>query len=235
MHAASISPLLQHLADAGFLAPVLVGSDDEGRQVFRWIEGEVPVSPYPSWSIKDDVLTSVGALLRRYHTAVCEFRPPPRAGWSNELADPQGGSLVCHNDVCPENVVFRDGHAVGLLDFDFAAPGRPVWDLAQVARMWIPLRPPDMPDERAALNRFERLALLAMAYGLDPGESAALVDAIIESKRIGSACVRRRVSYGESAFMEAWEAQGGQAGDDRAIAWLEANREHFVRSLSRDL
>ena len=29
---------------------------------------------------------------------------------------------MCHNDVCPENVVFRDGIAVALLDFEFAAP-----------------------------------------------------------------------------------------------------------------
>ena len=42
---------------------------------------------------------------------------------------------MCHNDVCPENVVFRDGIAVALLDFEFAAPGRPVYDVAQLARI----------------------------------------------------------------------------------------------------
>jgi Ser/Thr protein kinase RdoA (MazF antagonist) len=31
--------------------------------------------------------------------------------------------------------VFHEGTAVGLLDFDFAAPGRPVYDLAAFARM----------------------------------------------------------------------------------------------------
>jgi Ser/Thr protein kinase RdoA (MazF antagonist) len=45
--------------------------------------------------------------------------------WSDELADPSGGPIVCHNDVCMENVVFRNGAAIGPLDFDFAAPGRP--------------------------------------------------------------------------------------------------------------
>ena len=30
--------------------------------------------------------------------------------------------MVCHNDVCLENVVFRGGAAVALLDFEFAAP-----------------------------------------------------------------------------------------------------------------
>ena len=46
---------------------------------------------------------------------------------------------MCHNDVCPENVVFRDGIAVALLDFEFAAPGRPVYDLAHRARLCVPI------------------------------------------------------------------------------------------------
>ena len=50
------------------------------------------------------------------------------------MADPDGGSVMCHNDVCLENVVFRDGRAVTLLDFDFAAPGRRSFDLAAFAR-----------------------------------------------------------------------------------------------------
>jgi aminoglycoside phosphotransferase (APT) family kinase protein len=40
---------------------------------------------------------------------------------------------------CLENVVFRDGVAVALIDFDYAAPGRPVHDLAQFAKMCVPL------------------------------------------------------------------------------------------------
>ena len=46
---------------------------------------------------------------------------------------------MCHNDVCPENVVLRDGIAVALLDFEFAAAGRPVYDLALLARLCVPI------------------------------------------------------------------------------------------------
>lgn len=42
--------------------------------------------------------------------------------------------MLCHNDVCPENVVFRDGRAAALIDFDLAAPGRALWDIAMTAR-----------------------------------------------------------------------------------------------------
>jgi thiamine kinase-like enzyme len=47
--------------------------------------------------------------------------------------------VICHNDVCLENVVFRGGLAVALLDFDFAAPGRPTFDSAAFARMCVPV------------------------------------------------------------------------------------------------
>jgi Ser/Thr protein kinase RdoA (MazF antagonist) len=231
-HSPAVSLLLEHLALEGFPAPVLTGRDAEGWETFRWIEGEVPVPPYPEWSLTEDALASVGRLLRRYHDTVGLFLPPPRLRWSDELADPNGGPILCHNDVCPENVVFRQGEAVALLDFDLAAPGRPVWDLAQTARMWIPLRPPELAGKRAHLDPFRRLAVLARAYGLTSAEYDRFVEAIMTSKRLGTRFVERRVSAGESAFVEAWEQGGGKAGDDRLIAWLEQNHEAFLQALT---
>jgi Phosphotransferase enzyme family len=231
-HSEAIFLLLEHLAAEGFPAPVPSGRDEEGRETFEWIEGDVPVPPYPSWSLTDEVLASVGRLLRRYHDAVRSFAPASAVAWSGELADPCGGPIVCHNDVCPENVVFRDGEGVALLDFDLAAPGRPVWDLANTARMWIPLRPPELAGERAHLDPFHRLAVLAAGYGLDDREHQPLVDAIILSKQLGTRFVERRVRAGEPAFVEAWEQRGGKAGDERLVAWLEQNRGPFLQALS---
>jgi Phosphotransferase enzyme family len=230
-HAAAVSRLLEHLAAEGFPAPVPAGRDDEGREAFEWIAGDVPVPPYPAWSLTDGALAGVGRLLRRYHDAVASFSPPRDLSWSRELADPCGGALVCHNDVCPENVVFRNGDAFALLDFDFAAPGRPVWDLAHTARMWIPLRPLDAPDERARLDPFHRLSVLAAGYGLDSAEHRPFVDAIVASKRVGTRFVERRVRAREPAFVEAWEQRGGKAGDDRVVAWLEASRDAFLQAV----
>jgi Phosphotransferase enzyme family len=230
-HSPGLSLLLEHLAANGFPAPVPSGRDEEGRETFEWIAGDVPVPPYPTWSLTDEALASVGRLLRRYHEAVSSFAPPPDLSWSDELADPCGGPIVCHNDVCPENVVFRNGEAIALLDFDLAAPGRPVWDLAHTARMWIPLRPPELAGE-PHLDPFHRLAVLTAGYALDSREHQPLVDAIVISKHLGTRFVERRVRAGEPAFVEAWEQRGGKAGDERLIAWLDENRETFVRALS---
>ena len=110
-----------------------------------------------------------------------------------QLANPCGGPIVCHNDVCPENVVFRDGEAFALLDFDLAAPGTPVWDLGDTARMWIPFLPPELAGERAHLDPFHRLAVIAAGYGLDRAEHQSLVDAIVVSKQLGTRFVECRV------------------------------------------
>jgi Ser/Thr protein kinase RdoA (MazF antagonist) len=231
-HSGAVFSLLNHLAVEGFPAPVPSGRAEAGVETFEWIEGEVPVPPYPRWSLSDDALASVGRLLRRYHEAVRSFSPPPHLRWSEELADPNGGPIICHNDICPENVVFRRGQAAALLDFDFAAPGRPLWDLAQTARMWIPLQPPEMAGERVHLDPLPRLAVLAHAYELESNQHEALVEAIITSKRLGTEFVERRVQAGEPAFVQAWEQRGGKPGDDQLTAWLEENRQAFLAALA---
>jgi hypothetical protein len=40
---------------------------------------------------------------------------------------------------------------------------------------------------------------------------------------------RRR---GEPEFVAAWNQRGGKVGDDRLIAWLDENRETFLRALA---
>lgn len=228
----STSVLLRGLADSGFHAPVPLGRDAQGRALFRWINGQVPTPPYPAWSLTDTALVSVGTLLHRYHEAVRGIPLPAGLEWCEELADPHGGPIICHNDVCPENVVFQDSEAIALLDFDYAAPGRPVWDLAQAARMWIPLRPPEFNGDRAHLDPFRRLRVLADAYGLDPVEHREFVEAIVESRRVARRFVERRVQAREHPFVEAWERHGQAAGDARILAWLQDNTDTFLSALA---
>src|SRR6266508_632011 len=137
-HSSSIHRFLSSLRRVGFGgASEPVGIDDDGRERLVFIEGDVPVTPYPPWVQSDHALASIATLMRQLHEA-CRSFDPAGSTWSREMADPAGGSIVCHNDVCLENVVFREGVAVALLDFDFAAPGRPVYDVAQMARMCVP-------------------------------------------------------------------------------------------------
>jgi len=243
-HSASIHRFLGHLRAAGFDgASEAAGIDPDGRERLVFIEGAVAVPPYPDWAQTDTALASIAALMRRLHAAARGF-DEAGATWSAEMADPDpgatsgptpgGGLVVCHNDVCLENVVFRDGVAVGLLDFDFAAPGRPTYDLAQMARMCTPVDDPVdarrfgwRPDAAAP----ERIRLLADAYGLGAAGRRELFDALDRSIARGGEFVRRRVEAGEAAFVAMWESMGGMARFDRRREWWAGVSDGFVTAL----
>ena len=232
-HTDLIHRLLRHVRAAGFDGvPEPMGIDPDRRERLVFIPGDVPMPPFPPWSQTDEALSSIAELLARYHAAAEGFEVSPQAAWNAELADPSGGTLMCHNDVCLENVVFRDGVAVALLDFDFAAPGRPIYDLAVMARLCIPL---DTPDDAATWgwrspDPFRRLRLAADSYGLPPRREE-LVEVIEQGMSNVGEFVRRRVERGEPAFVEMWERMGGQARYERRRDWFNEHRERFVEAL----
>lgn len=138
-YSASILEFLSALDAGGFRgAPVPLGLGPDGRERLRFIPGDVAIPPYPDWAQTDDSLASIAVLIRALHDASVGVDTGDMS-WSSEMADPEGGPVICHNDVCLENVVFRHGSAVALLDFDFAAPGRRTFDLAAFARMCVPV------------------------------------------------------------------------------------------------
>jgi phosphotransferase family enzyme len=232
-YTASIHRFLSALRGAGFEgAPRPVGVEPDGRERLNYLEGDVGVPPYPKWVQRDDALASIAELLRCFHEAA--QRVGRIAGtWSDEMADPVGGVIVCHNDVCLENVVFRDGVAVALLDFDFAAPGRPVHDLAQMARMCTPIddevNAPRLGWD--AVDKPARLRLVADAYRLGASGRGELLYLLTESIKRGGAFVRRRVESGDPNFIKMWTEMGGQERFDRRRRWWEEHRVEFERAL----
>lgn len=219
---AGVRELLLHLERVGFSgAPRYLGTDEKDRQVVSWVAGDVPVPPYPDWSMTDSALVSLGRLVRDYHDAVATF-VPGASDWSAEWADPGGGPVICHNDLFPENVVFRDGAVVALIDFDMAGPGRPLWDLAIAAEEWAPLHAPgarlSAPD---CLDAVHRTGLLAGAYGLGPDRAEELLGVVVEEK----AHSRRNVLEQAAAGDQVWAAHVEQTGFTGRMA---ADDEWFI-------
>ncbi len=218
-----IHSLLRWVRGRGFDGvPEPVGVDPDGRERLTYIAGDVPIPPYPSWSATDDALASIARLLRRYHEAASGF--PTDGTWNDELADPEGGPLLCHVDVCLENVVFRDGEAVALLDFEYVSPGRATYDLAAMARMCVPVR-----GDGDAAEVARRLRLAADAYGLDRDGRVEYLAALADQVAHGGEFVARRVARGEQAFIDMWEAGGGMAHFDRRRSWWSANEPLLTR------
>jgi hypothetical protein len=231
---ASIHRFLAALRAQGFDGvPEPIGIDTDGRERLAYVEGDVPVPPFPAWAQTDDVLASVADLMRRFHEASRSFDPTGMT-WSTEAPDPAGGSIVCHGDVCLENVVFRDGVAVALLDFDFAAPGRTIYDLANMARMCVPVDD-DFDAARlgwAPADRPRRLRLIADTYGLDRTERGLLFETLGALIQQGGEWVRRKVEAGEPGFVRMWEEMGGMARFDRRREWWAEQQGRFERALA---
>jgi hypothetical protein len=232
-HSESIHGFLRALRAAGFEgASMPVGIDPDGRERLVFIEGNVAVPPFPAWVQTEESLASVAILMRTFHDA---SRRADVAGltWNTEMADPMGGPIVCHNDVCWENVVFRDGLAVGLLDWDFAAPGRPVYDLAAFARMCIPVDD-DLSAARlgfAPADRPARLRLVADSYGLHADGRHEFVSVLAESIGRGGEFVRRRVDAGDPNFITMWNEIGGMERYDRRRRWWYEHHTEFARAM----
>lgn len=228
-NAQTLHALLEWLASRGFPSPVPLGLRSDSREELRFIPGDTSTPPYPEeWVRSEDTLAQVGRLLRSLHDATGEFVPSTGAVWSPDLADPQGGAVICHNDVCIENVVFSDEKVVGLLDFDFVAPGRPAWDLAMTARYWVPLHDPisAAATGREHLDPFRRVRLLADAYGADDEIRQAFTSVLMEIEEVALRFVTERVDQGIEPFVEMWNGLGGHERHRRKMTWLA---EHTSR------
>lgn len=229
----AVHAFLRGLRSVGFEGaslPIEIQADGQERLLF--IEGDVAVPPFPAWAQSDHALSSIAALMRSFHEASSRLTVIP-AEWSEELADPCGGTMICHNDVCLENVVFTDGEAVALLDFDFAAPGRPLFDFAAFARMCVPIDD-DLSASRLGfkdLNRPARLRLVAYAYGLDAEGRHTLVELLDRAMESGGSFVQRRVEAGDANFIRMLDEMGGMERYERRCQWWRASRETFVLAL----
>jgi hypothetical protein len=147
-------------------APSYLETDAEGHEILSYVEGVVPWDRSTSpWIVDDDALAGVARLVRQFHDLTA----------GSELAADK--EVVCHNDLSPKNTVFRESagtfHPVAFIDWDIAAPGQRVNDVAHICWQWLDLGPGVSDVELAA----RRIALIADAYGLT--ERSALLPTIL--------------------------------------------------------
>lgn len=231
-HTAAVHALLGHFERVGFDGtPRARGFDQRGREILSFVEGEPALPPVPPG---DEVVAALGTLLRRMHDAQAGFVAPEPSHWhGGPLRPPPPGEVICHNDVFPPNVVLRDGLPVALIDWDLAAPGPRLYDVASAANFWAPLA----HEERAAAfgltndRAGERLRILCDAYGLERDERVRLLDVVAHRNEMGHEIhrlwggVERRPGW-----REMWERGSGEEIRRRA-AWFEARRGDLLAFL----
>jgi Phosphotransferase enzyme family len=226
----AVHALLGHLENVGFDgAPRVLGIDDSGREILTYLPSDAHSRIDAPKS--DEALVALGRLLRDFRKSVEEFEPPPDASW--RLGKPlKAGEIICHNDVNPGNVVYRDGKPYALIDWDLAGPGSPLDDLVRAAILFMPLVPDEIRrpwgfDEIP--ERAPRLGSLCEGYGIESGPW--ILDAAEALERRDLADLLALGRQGVSPFAS-FLSSGSEEATRRDLAWLAAERDDLERALS---
>ncbi len=221
----SIHRFLQHLDDVGFRgAPRVLGFDDRDRAVLTYIEGDVGIPPFPAWTAGEELLVSVAELQREIHRAARSFVPSEDDVWDrSNLPPPPSKAIVCHNDLCIENVVVRDSRAIAFIDFDFAGRNDPLIDIAIAARHWVPLRDPvDLDEGRRSLDQVGRFRLFCDAHELSAQSRSAAAHEAMDFLDRALVTMKARADAGRPLYVAAWEG-GYPLQNRRAHTWLASS------------
>jgi hypothetical protein len=230
-----VASYLRHLEAVGFEgAPRYLGQDAQGRDVLTYLEGDVPGDPVPSWAAGDDVLPAVARLVRRLHDASEGYAPaarPVEGGRPQPLLPSGEPRIVAQRDVTPQNTVFRNGVAWGLIDFDLSDWTTRSVDLANTAMHWVPLCD---PVDRSAVHREidagVRLRLMLDAYGRDAVGAEQLLHAA-ELRFAGSYDIMRWSAENlGGGWARMWDEGVGEV-IRRRVDWFASVRDQLAAAL----
>jgi hypothetical protein len=151
-------------------------------------------------------LADVAALIRRFHDAVTGFVPPAGALWQVLVPAAGGCDIIAHHDLAPWNLVI--GPRWAFIDWDLAAPGTRLWDVAYAAHGFIPLAANPKWQRRDAGSR---LRVFGDAYGLDEAQRRELVPMLARRTRAMHDFLATQANAGVQPWTRLWEAGHGQA------------------------
>jgi aminoglycoside phosphotransferase (APT) family kinase protein len=175
----------------------------------------------------DVTLIAAARLLRSYHDAQSGFEPPADAHWRVAPGAPSRGPIICHNDIAPYNTVFVNEQPIALIDWDFAAPGSALWDVAYALWFYVPLTDdPNVPT----LDKPRRLRLFCDTYGLYAEDLAQVLATIRRRQEVAYDTLRVWGSAGVPGFAEMWRT-GHAETKLRDIATLERDWNTFAAAL----
>lgn len=232
----SVHALLAHLAEVGFAEAPRPGPVAEDHDDVGYIEG-VSGDDACRLVAGDEAVAQVAQLLRRYHDAVAGWRPATPPTWfDGQVGTGDGGEhLVCHGDVGPWNLVWRDERLVGLIDWEYATIGTRRTDIAYALHYLVPFR--DRSYWQGVLGmarkprRRHRMAVFAEAYGIPVDDQ--LVDDVLASQQAGVDLMRTLAEQGRPRQQQL-VADGELDREHRAVLWGQGHRHKFQAKRARE-
>jgi len=203
----AVHALLTHLHNAGFRgAPRPLGLDRRGREVLTFVPGTVAWPGHFRLLDGDGQLRRATRLIRDFHDAVAGFTPPPDARWQ-ALVPADGDEIIAHHDLAPWNLVISD-RRWAFIDWDTAAPGTRLWDLAYAMHGFAPLTA-DPARRRDDAGR--RLRLMADAYGLTERQRLDVIPLLARRAAAMHAFLASQAALGAQPWARLWREGHGDA------------------------
>ncbi len=221
----SVHAFLDHLHSVGFHgAPCPLGFDDQGREVLSFTPGTVPWPARFDLVSPEDQLARVARLIRDFHDAAESFTPPPDARWQ-ALIPADSHEIIAHHDLAPWNLVVGDRWV--FIDWDTAAPGSRLWDVAYALHGFLPLSADphwQRPDAAA------RLRVFADAYGLAESQRRELVPLLARRTRSMHDFLAEQARQGVEPWQRLWHDGHGESW--RADAeYIQRHEAHWEQAL----
>jgi Ser/Thr protein kinase RdoA (MazF antagonist) len=217
-----VEAVLEHLAAVGYRgSPRSLGRDDRGRHVVEYIPGAL-ADTLPPFTISE--LQQVGRLIRELHDAMKSFVPPAGVEWEVAIPDPTGGTLICHHDLAPWNLV-RDGDRWVFIDWDGVGPASALWDLGYAAHGFVPFLPDGNPYADAP-----RLRAFADGYGLTESERHEFPALIAAHTRAMEALLIRGHQTGEQPWSRLY-SEGHANHWGPAAKYIETHHDTWLKAL----
>ncbi|MEI8410473.1 MULTISPECIES: phosphotransferase [unclassified Kribbella] len=188
-------------------APRFLGVED-GRERLSFIDGYVAwEEPRKPAVTSAAVLRSVGALVREFHDLTA----------GTALAGEH--EVVCHNDLSPKNTVYTKdgGRAIAFIDWDIAAPGERIHDLAFICWQYA-----ELGDVARVVPQWE-----ALLDGYGPTDTSQLVPTILWWQTRAADGIDAAAGAGSSAMQHLQDL--GVPDRIRSLRdWIQANADRLT-------
>ncbi|MCH5676865.1 phosphotransferase [Streptomyces gilvus] len=191
-------------------APRYLGVDGEGREVLSYLAGHVAWEPRQPVAVSsDESLVAVARLVREFHDLTA----------GTALAGEH--EVVCHNDLSPKNTVYRlvsgELRPVAFIDWDLAAPGGRIHDVAHVCWQYLGLGTAVVDVGEAA----RRMRLIVDSYELS--DRQRLVSSVLWWQDRCWRGIEAQADAGDVAMVRLRDA--GVVGEvQRAYQWVSDQR-----------